>query len=107
MEKESHWSRVAGDFEKRVYYVAGEQNIEAIQMVLAAQGLSGKVLELGCGNGTYSTVLAPKADRLYVTDLCDQMVSVCKDRLKHLSHIVAEKRTASRCHILTRALIPL
>lgn len=76
MEKGNHWSRIAGDLEKRAHYVAGKQNIEAIQMVLAAQSLSGKVLELGCGNGMYSIALAPKADRLYVTDLFDQMVSV-------------------------------
>lgn len=92
MDKENHWSRIAGDFEKRVYYVAGKENIEAIQMVLSAQNLSGKVLELGCGNGTYSTTLAEKAERLHVTDLSEQMVCVCKDRLKDLDHVVAEKQ---------------
>jgi ubiquinone/menaquinone biosynthesis C-methylase UbiE len=92
VEKEKHWSRMAGDFEKRVNYVAGKRNIEAIQKVLAAQDLSGKVIELGCGNGTYSTVLASKADRLYATDHSDQMVSVCKVRLKHLKNAVVEKQ---------------
>lgn len=92
MEKERHWSRMAGDFEKRVYYVAGKQNIEVIQTTLAAQSLAGQVLELGCGNGTYSTVLARKADRLHATDVSDQMVSVCKDRLGHLSNVAVEKQ---------------
>lgn len=92
MEKEKHWSRIAGDFEKRVYYVAGKQNIKAIQTTLAAQGLTGQVLELGCGNGTYSTALAQKAGRLQVTDVSDQMVSVCKNRLKHLSNVEVEKQ---------------
>lgn len=92
MEQKNKWSRVAGDFEKRVNYVVGEQNIEAIQAVLAAQSLAGKVLELGCGNGTYSASLAPRADRLYVTDVSDQMLSVCRDRLKHLGNVEVEKQ---------------
>lgn len=92
MEKENHWSRIAGDFEKRVYYVAGEKNIKVIQKVLVAQPLFWKVLELGCGNGTYSTLLAVKADELYATDFSDQMVLVCKERLKQFNHVVVEKQ---------------
>lgn len=92
MEQKSKWSRIAGDFEKRVNYVAGERNIEAIQTALAAQSLTGKVLELGCGNGTFSASLAPRADRLYVTDVSDQMLSVCRDRLTHLGNVEVEKQ---------------
>lgn len=92
MEKERHWSRLAGDFEKRVYYVAGAENIEEIKKTLTAQNLSGNVLELGSGNGTYSTVLAPNAGRLYVTDLSDQMVSFCKDRLGSMANVDVEKQ---------------
>jgi ubiquinone/menaquinone biosynthesis C-methylase UbiE len=92
MDQKNQWSRIAGDFEKRVFYVAGERNIIAIKRTLADQGLTGKVLELGCGNGTYSVTLAPKAERLYVTDVSDQMLSVCKDRLKHLDNVEIEKQ---------------
>lgn len=92
MEKESHWSRIADDFERRVCYVAGKQNIEAIRMALADRGVTGKVLELGCGNGTYSAVLALKAERLHVTDFSDQMVSICKERFGHLRNVEVEKQ---------------
>lgn len=92
MDQKNKWSGLAGDFDKRINYVAGERNIEAIQTALAAQSFNGKVLELGCGNGTFSASLAPKADRLYVTDVSDQMLSVCRDRLKHLGNVEVEKQ---------------
>ena len=92
MEKEKHWSRFADDFEKRVIYVAGEHNILAIKKILNKQRLKGRVLELGCGNGTYSSTLAGKADALHVTDFSDQMVSFCQNRLNGLANVVVEKQ---------------
>lgn len=92
MEKETYWSRFADDFEERNNYVAGKQNIEAVRDVLAEQNLSGKVLELGCGNGTHSAVLAQTADRVFATDFSDQMVAVSAVRLKSLSNVVVEKQ---------------
>ncbi|MGD9161972.1 MAG: class I SAM-dependent methyltransferase [Desulfobacteraceae bacterium] len=92
MKKEKHWSRFAGDFEKRVIYVAGEHNILAIKKILDKQRLKGRVLELGCGNGTYSGTLAGNADVLHVTDFSDQMVSFCQNRLNGLANVVVEKQ---------------
>lgn len=92
MEKEKHWSRLAGDFERRLRYVAGERNIETIRAILAEQKLSGRILELGCGNGTYSDVLARTAERLHVTDLSDEMLAFCRERLKSLGNAVVEKQ---------------
>ena len=92
MEKEQHWSRMAGDFERRLHYVAGTRNIEAIRKILAEQELAGRILELGCGNGTYSDILAGTADCLHVTDLSDQMVAFCRERLKSLTNAIVEKQ---------------
>jgi ubiquinone/menaquinone biosynthesis C-methylase UbiE len=37
--------------------------------------------------------LAKNADRLHVTDLSDQMVSVCRERLKVLDNVAVEKQS--------------
>ncbi len=91
-ERRNKWAGMAGDFEKRVDYVAGKRNIEAIQETLAAQPLCGDVLELGCGNGTYSSNLASRADHLRVTDVSEQMLTVCRQRLGHLDNVTVEQQ---------------
>jgi ubiquinone/menaquinone biosynthesis C-methylase UbiE len=93
MRKEKHWSRFANDFEKRVIYVAGEHNILAIKNILHKQNLKGRVLELGCGNGTYSEAIAGHAQVLHATDLSHQMVSFCQSRYEDLpKNVVVEKQ---------------
>ncbi len=92
MQKEKHWSRFADDFEKRVIYVAGEHNIMSIKKNLDEQCLKGRVLELGCGNGTYSRTLAENADALHATDFSDQMVGFCQNRLNGHANIAVEKQ---------------
>ena len=92
MSKKNTWEGIADDFDKRVKYVAGVQNIEMIQTALGGQALSGEILELGCGNGTYSEILAEKAGKLYVTDISQRMISVCRQRLGHLNHVVIEQQ---------------
>jgi ubiquinone/menaquinone biosynthesis C-methylase UbiE len=91
-ERKNKWAGMADDFERRVHYIAGRRNIEAIQETLAAQLLCGDVLELGCGNGTYSSALASRAERLYVTDVSEQMLSVCRQRLGHLDNVTVERQ---------------
>jgi ubiquinone/menaquinone biosynthesis C-methylase UbiE len=92
MDKEHYWSRYADDFEERVDYITGKQIVDEILSTLAAQDFSGKVLEIGCGNATYSEILASKAEQLYATDFSDQMVAFSKNRLKHLPSVVVEKQ---------------
>jgi ubiquinone/menaquinone biosynthesis C-methylase UbiE len=91
MEKETYWSRFAEDFEERNNYVAGVENINAIRDTLRACAVKGDVLDLGCGNGTYSTVLAETATRVWATDYSEEMVAVSKDRLKSYETIEVEQ----------------
>jgi ubiquinone/menaquinone biosynthesis C-methylase UbiE len=91
MAREVYWSRFSDDFEERNNYVAGQRNIEAIRKALSEQAVSGTVLELGCGNGTYSKVLGATADRVLATDLSDEMVAASKQRLKSFSNIQVAK----------------
>ena len=62
-------------------YVAGSGNIEAIRAALRDCAVTGDVLELGCGNGTYSKILAETADEvkdgglLIVASFCMEGIS--------------------------------
>ena len=89
--KETYWSRFADDFEERNIYVVGKENIEAIQKALADLAVSGKVLELGCGNGTYSKTLAQTAKQVFATDFSDEMVATSTKQLKSFDNILVKK----------------
>ena len=92
MKKEEYWSRFAKNFEELNNYVAGHENINAIRESLRTCALKGKVLELGCGNGTYSKILAETADHVHATDLSDEMVAESALRLESFTNISVEKQ---------------
>ena len=92
MEAENHWSRLAADFENRNAYVAGQHNIEAIKQILRSIDLRGRVLELGCGNGTYSPVLAQTADRVFATDVSQDMLLTATEKLRSVERITVERQ---------------
>ena len=98
MEKEIYWSRFASDFDENNNYVAGRENVQAIKDCLSKQHLTGKVLELGCGNGTYSKAIAQSAEELYATDFSKEMVSVSKTKLDSLENVCVEQQN---CFSLT------
>lgn len=91
MEKEQYWSRFAEDFEKRNNYVVGSHDMSILlQKTEQLQNLK-KTLELGCGNGTYSKILAKNATSLTATDFSDEMVTAAKKRLKRYENVKVEK----------------
>ena len=90
-EKETYWSRFAEDFEERNNYVVGKSDMEVILNKLSKQKDLKNTLELGCGNGTYSKVLAKEADNLLSTDFSEEMVNAAKGRLKSIANIKVEK----------------
>jgi ubiquinone/menaquinone biosynthesis C-methylase UbiE len=91
-DKEAYWSRFADDFENQSNYVVGQADVDIILNRLAGQADLKKTLELGCGHGTYSKVLAPAASALYATDFSDEMVAASKRRLAAFAHVTVEKQ---------------
>lgn len=51
-QKETYWSRFAGNFEERNYYVIGKPDADLILRKVASQKKLKNVLEPGCGNGS-------------------------------------------------------
>ena len=90
-EKETYWSRFAADFEERTNYVVGNDHIELMKEVLSKQTDLGNTLELGCGSGTYSEVLAREARHLTATDYSDEMVAFSKQRFEGVENVTVEK----------------
>lgn len=90
-KKEKYWSRFANDFEERNNYVVGKSDVGLILKKIATLRNLGNVLELGCGNGTFSKVLANNSGSLLATDLSDEMVKVSKNQLKTFSNTRVEK----------------
>jgi len=90
-EKETYWSRFAADFEKRTDFVVGNDHIELTKAVLSKQTDLGNTLELGCGTGTYSKILAREARHLTATDYSDEMVAFTKQRFESVENVTVEK----------------
>jgi ubiquinone/menaquinone biosynthesis C-methylase UbiE len=59
--------------------------------VLSKQIDLGNTLELGCGSGTYSEILAREARHLTATDYSDEMVAFSKQRFESLENVTVEK----------------
>ncbi|MFA5419065.1 MAG: class I SAM-dependent methyltransferase [Bacteroidales bacterium] len=91
MKKETYWSRFSNDFEERNNYVVGKSDIELLLKKVSTLKNLKHVLELGCGNGTYSKVLAESSDSLLATDLSEEMIEASKKRLKTYTNIKVEK----------------
>ncbi|MHC4435411.1 MAG: class I SAM-dependent methyltransferase [Planctomycetota bacterium] len=96
--KETYWSKFAADFEERTNYVVGNDHIELMKAVLSKQTDLGNTLELGCGAGTYSEILAREAHHLTATDYSDEMVAVSTQRFESFENVTVEK---ANCFSLT------
>ena len=90
-KKETYWSHFANDFEERNYYVVGKSDVELTLNKVASLKNLKNVLELGCGNGTYSKIVAENANSLLSTDFSEEMVEVSKKRLERYPNIKVEK----------------
>lgn len=89
--KETYWSKFANDFEERNNYVIGLDNMNKIQELLSKEVNLGRVLELGCGNGTYTKIIAPNSMQIIATDYSDEMVESTKSRLRNIQNVIIQK----------------
>jgi ubiquinone/menaquinone biosynthesis C-methylase UbiE len=91
MKKETYWSRFADDFEEKSNYVVGKSDINIVLNKLSEQKNLKNTLELACGNGQYSKVLAKRTNKLIATDFSDEMLNVAKNQLSSISNIEIAK----------------
>ena len=87
MKKEKDWSNIAADFDDRQDYVVGRQTALLIDLELKKLKHLGHTLELGCGNGKYTKILASASKHITATDISLEMIGVAREKLKHLENV--------------------
>jgi ubiquinone/menaquinone biosynthesis C-methylase UbiE len=90
-KKEEYWSKFANTFNEDQAYIVGEPVQQAILERLSGESDLGELLELGCGAGFYTKVLAANASHVTATDLSDEMLVVARKQLKDCQNVVVEK----------------
>ena len=80
-EQAEYWSAVAQRYDRVVDLQIGS-NARALVLARAAQeGRLGRLVEVGCGSGLFTQVLADKADSLVATDLAPGMLALARQRV--------------------------
>ena len=90
-KKEEYWSKFANTFDEDQTYIVGEPVQQAVLERLSGESDLGELLELGCGAGFYTKVLAANASHVMATDLSDEMLAVARIQLKDLQNVTIEK----------------
>ncbi|WP_430520247.1 class I SAM-dependent methyltransferase [Aliivibrio sp.] len=88
---ENKWEQFAKNFEENNNYVVGSNDIQNIKNILSGLSNTGKVLELGCGNGTYTECFIESASKIVATDISEPMVSVTLERFEGQKMIQVER----------------
>ena len=88
-EKEyKYWGKHAGTHDNNVLYIVGHTINQEINDWLVNQFKNtDTVLELGCGTGIYSEMIADRVKYLTATDLSQDMIEKAKDKLNQLSNV--------------------
>ncbi|HEY97901.1 MAG TPA: methyltransferase domain-containing protein [Dehalococcoidia bacterium] len=89
--KEKYWSKFADNFNEEQTYIVGEAVQQVILERLSGESDLGELVELGCGAGFYTKVLAENANHVMATDLSDEMLAVARTQLKECQNVIIEK----------------
>jgi methyltransferase (TIGR00027 family) len=75
-EQATFWSAIADRYDRIVDQQLGGATRAAVRARLAREGRLGRTVELGCGTGFFTGVLAEKAESVLATDLSPGMLDV-------------------------------
>jgi ubiquinone/menaquinone biosynthesis C-methylase UbiE len=90
-KKEEYWSRLASTFDDDQRYIVGGPVQQAVMERLSRERDLGELIELGCGAGFYTKVLAANASHVMATDISDEMLAVAKTQLKDRQNVTVAK----------------
>ncbi|MDA0149864.1 class I SAM-dependent methyltransferase [Vibrio sp. LaRot3] len=88
---ENKWEEFAKNFEASNNYVVGIKDINRVKQRLKKHTDVGALLELGCGNGTYTECFVEQAERIVATDVSQPMIEVSKIRFENELKVVVEQ----------------
>jgi ABC-2 type transport system ATP-binding protein len=77
-EQSAFWSAIADRYDRVVDQQIGGATRAAVRTRLAREGRLGRTVELGCGTGFFTGVLAEKAESVLATDISPGMLDVAR-----------------------------
>jgi ABC-2 type transport system ATP-binding protein len=90
-KKEEYWSKFANTFDGDQRYIVGVAVQQAVTERLSGERNLRELIELGCGTGFYTKVLASNASHVMATDLSDEMLAVARTQLRDLQNVTVAK----------------
>lgn len=81
------WGHLAGTYDVEHTYIGGADLISTIQSEVAHAVPAGKVVELGCGTGLYTSAYASRCSQVIATDISEPMVEVAKRALANFQNV--------------------
>ena len=87
---EEYWSRFQTTYDENQEYVVGKDLLDDVKENIKRLSDLGEVLELGCGTGYFTEVIAQNADHVFATDLSDELLENAKKRLNKIDNITIQ-----------------
>ena len=89
--EDKYWGRFAQSYNQDGEYIVGKEILHQISEYILKENQLGRVLELGCGTGYFSQIIAKKADYLIATDLSEDMLNIAQKQLSDIHNIEINK----------------
>jgi ubiquinone/menaquinone biosynthesis C-methylase UbiE len=86
-----YWSKFANTIDENEVYIVGKSIHQALMERVSGESGLGELIELGCGAGLFTKVLAENAIHVMATDLSDDMLAVARIQLKEWQNVTVEK----------------
>jgi len=91
------WGSVGKDYKDKATFVVGSRTVDEMVERLSAYTELGDTLDVGCGPGYFSGLLAHRATRLVCTDISPEMVRLASAHLGDIPNASVER--ADCCHL--------
>lgn len=85
--KETYWSQRVENYEDQQEFVVGKEVLRLAMEELESEAAFSHVLELGCGTGLFTQILAKKAQQLTATDYSDEMIASAQNLREYPKHV--------------------
>ena len=76
------WAELSNRYDSAIDNVMGEKIRPKIREKLGEENNLGNIIELGCGTGYFTKILADKSESIISTDISEEMLSIAREKLK-------------------------
>jgi ABC-2 type transport system ATP-binding protein len=90
-ENEKYWNIIATRYDTIVDRAIGDRLRPLVRERLEGEKSPGKVVELGCGTGYFTRILASIAKSVVATDISDEMLARAREGLKGYRNVYVQK----------------